>query len=287
MDNIIKEAFQKVKQDIFSLGNEIQQLRAEMLDIKTEIKLISSFISALKTQQLSQESTLKTIPTTLPQTSQNHQFNQPQNPNFQAQSTIQTPQNQQFSIPTHLQEKPTFQHIIPTLNQNPTHIPTHHEILSSTKYHKTQVSTGNEGVPTDRQTDRQTNQHIIQHIKTSQNTPKNTQINHLEKADEILRNLDSLKKEIRLKFKRLTGQEIAVFSLLYSLESQGNNVDYALLATTLKLSESSIRDYILKIQKKGIPIIKEKLNNKKILLHISQELRKIASLDTILALREL
>jgi hypothetical protein len=55
----------------------------------------------------------------------------------------------------------------------------------------------------------------------------------------------------------------------------------------LQLSESSIRDYIGKIQKKGLPITKEKLNNKKIMLHIASELTKIASLDTLLKLREL
>jgi len=75
--------------------------------------------------------------------------------------------------------------------------------------------------------------------------------------------------------------------MLYSLENEGNEVDYPLLSSKLKLSESSIRDYILKIQKKGIPITKEKLNNKRVILHISQDLKKIASLDTILKLREL
>lgn len=80
---------------------------------------------------------------------------------------------------------------------------------------------------------------------------------------------------------------MTVFSLLYQLESEGEIVDYPLLANKLQLSEGSIRDYMHKITKKGIPIIKEKLNNKKIVLHISQDIKKIASLDTILKLREL
>ena len=126
-----------------------------------------------------------------------------------------------------------------------------------------------------------------QQIKTSQFEDKEQERNHLDKISEIISGLDSIKKELRLKIKRLTSQEMSVFSALYSLESQGNLVDYALLATTLKLSESSIREYILKIQKKGLPIHKEKLNNKRILLSISQELKKIASLDTLMNLREL
>ena len=109
----------------------------------------------------------------------------------------------------------------------------------------------------------------------------------LDRAQELLASLDNLKKEVRLKFKRLTSQEMQVFSLLYSLEENGQIIDYKLLADTLKLSESSIRDYIIKLQKKGIPILKEKLNNKRILLHISPDLKKIASLQTILKLREI
>ncbi len=78
-----------------------------------------------------------------------------------------------------------------------------------------------------------------------------------------------------------------VFSLLYNLEESGIVVDYKILAEKLNLSESSIRDYIGKIHKKGIPVVKEKLNNKRVFLHISPELKKIASLNTILKLREL
>ncbi len=111
--------------------------------------------------------------------------------------------------------------------------------------------------------------------------------NHLDKAKEILDSLDALKKDVRIKIKRLTNKEMQVFSLLYSLENTGEQVDYPLLSNKLNLSESSIRDYIGRIIKKGIPLIKEKIQNKRIILHISQDLKKIASLDTILKLREL
>jgi hypothetical protein len=171
--------------------------------------------------------------------------------------------------------------------------PTHPYVPADTSAHpheigglispKTSVSTGNEGVPTDRQTDSQADRQTLRQI----NIDDKPSINQLEKASEILSSLDSLKKEVRLKFKRLTSQEMQVFSMLYSLEDQGIIVDYSLLSLKLQLSESSIRDYISKIQKKGIPILKEKLNNKKILLHISLDLKKIASLNTILSLRNI
>ena len=69
--------------------------------------------------------------------------------------------------------------------------------------------------------------------------------------------------------------------------NQGFLVDYPLLASKLGLSETSVRDYVRKIKKKGIPLIKEKQNNKKIILHLNPEFKKIASLETILKLREI
>jgi Mn-dependent DtxR family transcriptional regulator len=79
-----------------------------------------------------------------------------------------------------------------------------------------------------------------------------------------------------------------VFSTIYQLEEQGNReITYKLLSKTLKLSESSIRDYVQRMINKGISIQKEKVNNKKLLLTISPNLKKIASLPTIIQLREL
>lgn len=223
-EDIIKEAFAKVKQDIFSLGNEINQFKLELSELKTEIKLISNFIEDLKLKKIESET------------------------------------------PTHLQYFQT----------TPTDIPTLPHAIGGLKPQNMQVSIGNDGVPTDRQTNRQTDQHIENKHKIS-----------LDNASELLNSLDNLKKEVRLKFKRLTSQEMLVFSTLYNLEDSGELVDYKQLSNKLKLTESSIRDYILKIINKGIPITKERLNNKRIILHISQDLRKIASLNTILQLREL
>jgi hypothetical protein len=51
------------------------------------------------------------------------------------------------------------------------------------------------------------------------------------------------------------------------------------------LTESSIRDYIGRLIKKGIPLDKVKINNKTIHISISQNLKKVATLPTILQLR--
>ena len=124
------------------------------------------------------------------------------------------------------------------------------------------ISNGNRGVPTDRQTDQQTDRQTEFLHKISLGNFKEDTITHLEKVSEVLDSLDSIKKELRAKFKKLTPQEMLVFSALYQLEEQGFIVDYPLLASKLSLSESSIRDYTQKLLKKGIPISKSKQDNK-------------------------
>jgi hypothetical protein len=171
--------------------------------------------------------------------------------------------------------------IIPTPTDTSTQNPTVPQEIRGSEMIQTNVSTGNKGVPTDTSTDRQTHQ---QTIISDRNTLINTSID----IRETLSSLDQIKKELRLKFKRLTHQEMLVFSTLYGLENQGiEEITYRTIATNLNLSESSIRDYISKIYSKGIPVIKTRLNNKKIILNISTDLQKIASLATITRLREL
>jgi len=154
------------------------------------------------------------------------------------------------------------------------------------------ISIGNQGASTDRQTDRQTDTstHNLPGIPPKSIEP-NKEINiekNIQQASEILDSLDRLKKEIRLKFKRITPQEMAVFSAIYQLEEQDpENTSYKQLSIILKLSESSVRDYVQRMMNKGIPIKKHKIANKKIILSISSELKKIATLSTIIQLREL
>jgi hypothetical protein len=158
--------------------------------------------------------------------------------------------------------------------------PTDNSFYRALKPHIYSISTGNEGVPTNSQTHQQTNQHPP--ISTG-----NTKIDQIEKVSELLASLDTIKKDLRIKFKHLTKQEMLVFSVLYQLEEEQFIVDYPLIAKKLALSESSIRDYIQRIIRKGIPIQKSKENNKKIILSLSPDFKKIASLQTILQLREL
>jgi len=170
------------------------------------------------------------------------------------------------------QNTSTYRHIISTSSTHPS---THHLSLEAPNTQNMAISIGNQGVSTDRQTDRQTDRHI------------DFEQNPIENASEILESLDNIKKEIRLKFKRLTEQEWLIFSTIYQLEEEHGFTDYNTVSKRLNLTESSIRDYVRRLIKKGIPVDKKKINNKNIQLTISSNLRKIAPLSTILQLKDL
>jgi len=142
--------------------------------------------------------------------------------------------------------------------QGPTH-KMQNQALFPKNFHS---STGNEGVPTDSQ----------QTVNRCTTELKRTFIPEL---------VANLKKDLQEKFKKLTKQEFFIFSLLYTLEEEKKEVTYKDIAERANLAESSVRDYISRLERKGIPIIKERLNNKIILLKISPELKSIASLEAL------
>lgn len=148
------------------------------------------------------------------------------------------------------------------------------------------ISTGNDGVSTDRQTNQQTGgQGQIKggnHISAVQSTPS-----PLHSTLDLIGSLGHLKKEIEWQIKRLTNQEWLIFSTIYILEEERGMVDYKTLAERLHLTESSIRDYVGRLIAKGIPIQKKKVNNKQILLSVDDTLKKEAPLPLLVQLREL
>jgi len=183
---------------------------------------------------------------------------------------------------------PTNQQTEPTNHPLPTHNPTVPQEIKGLKSQFLDTSTGNKGVPTDRQTNQQTDKIQQINLEKTQNLSKISLNTQIQDAQELLNSLDNIKKQVRFKFKTITNQEMLVFSTIYELEqSFPEGIEYEQIASKLRLSPSSIRDYVLKLISKGIPIIKDKLNNKKILLKISPDLKRIATLDTILKLREI
>ncbi len=267
--DLVKEAFLKVKEDISLLNKEVDLLKENFLEIKERVIELSNIIINFNKK-------LDFITEKYKEFSYLNRYNKEDNKTNQQLN----PTNQQLN-PTNQQLNPTNQQVFKPLNN---------QILD--------ISIGNEGVPTDKQTNQQTNQQtkIDSHNQrnSSYNQKEGNQFNNIKKQEDpidnaliILNSLDNLKKELRLKFKKLTEQEMLVFSNLYQLDSENGYSDYKQLSQKLNLSESSIRDYIGRLIQKGIPIEKIKVNNKNIQLKISQNLKKIASLNTIVNLREI
>jgi hypothetical protein len=219
----VKEAFQKVRQDIEILKQEFSLLKESMVEI-------CEIVQKIESQKEKDAST----------------------------------------------NRQTDRHIIPTDRYI---IPTDNLPFSPLNAQNRHISIGNDGVPTDRQTNQQTNQQTHFFAQKPENS--------IAEATNMLNSLDNIKKEIRIKFKRLTEQELLVFSVIYQLDEEDEFTDYKTLSQKLNLSESSIRDYVGRLIKKGIPVDKEKINNKNIKLSISPNLKKIASLSSIMQLRDL
>lgn len=149
-----------------------------------------------------------------------------------------------------------------------------------------QISTGNEGVTTNQQINQQTNQHTGNEGVFPQEQIPTLQQKDLNELSTIVSSYQEVQKQLRNQIKTLTKQEFTVYATIYQLQLEGIIVDYPTIAQRLHLSEISAREYILKLLKKGIPLIKTKHNNKKILLSIPTAMTQSASLPTLLALYE-
>ncbi len=260
----IKEAFAKIKEDIFFLKEELSTL-------KNEISLLRNNLSSLPLPNAS--CNLQPLEFKNQTSFQEHFQTDKQTHNPTDNSASKSEFNTDFNYFSNRQT-----------DQQTDNLP-----LKGFKTQNLAISTGNKGVPTDKQTnqptDSQTQNSSIEEV-FHQNSTENK--SDFQKVSEIITSLDTLKKGIRLKFKRLTPQEMAVFSALYTLEEENTfEVTYRTIAHKLNLSESSIRDYTNKLINKGIPINKIKQNNKTIILGISPDLKNIASLATIQSLRDL
>tara|TARA_Y100000310_G_scaffold336694_1_gene421925 strand:- start:1172 stop:1831 length:660 start_codon:yes stop_codon:yes gene_type:complete len=184
----------------------------------------------------------------------------------------------------------TIKQQTPTQTPSSTDTSTHISPPEALKQPNSNISIGNEGVSTDRQTIRQTDTNSQKFAQVQEQTPiqtpSTTPQENIQKLPQLLDSLDNIKEDLKAKFRSLTQQEFLVYSTIYQLQEQGKQLDYPLLSKTLNLSESSIRDYIQRSLKKGVPLDKIKENNKKITLKIPQDFIKLASLQTILEIRE-
>jgi len=148
------------------------------------------------------------------------------------------------------------------------------ELVAIKQPSESPFSTGNEGVPTNKQTNKQTHNTYPTHPYIIPTDDSN-----------ITKLVEDLKTDLKRKFKALTKQEFIVFSAIFTVEKELESVTYKDIAKRLGLSEASIRDYIMRIIKKGIPIIKERVNNKTVILRIPTDLRNLSTLESLMKLR--
>ena len=240
----VKDAFDKVKQDINFLRDGLDKLREELKENRELMIKICESVQEMSSQ-------VDIINSQIKQTSK-------ENPAMPPQIKLTSLEN----LPAHQQIKSASAEDIPAHLINFKHL----------NEGNLRISTGNRGVPADRQTNQQTDRQVE---------------NSIENAAEMIKSLDNLKKEIHKKFKKLTEQEWLVFSTIYQFDEEKGSSDYRVLAEKLNLTESSIRDYVSRLINKGIPVDKTKLNNKNIKLNVSKSLKQIASLSTIINLRDL
>ncbi len=154
---------------------------------------------------------------------------------------------------------------------------------------KTPISIGNEGVSALRQQIGNTSAHPIQvrRQEIREDIQEVQKMQEPETSKSLQDNVEKLKKALKDVFKTLTKQEFYVFSLVYQLEDELKRpITYTDLASRTNLTPNSLRDYISKLIVKKVPIIKEKINNRQILLKIAPELRNIETLDNLLKIVE-
>ncbi len=321
--NIIKDSFKKVKEDILTLKLEIRGLRQTIFELTNQLNNLSDNLSKTKKNKKNYENTpLFHVDTSFDTSTQNPNF-ATFSTKTSTQNSTQEPlkhQNLPFSTgnegvstdrqtdkQTDRQTQNKYNLIISELKsiyeqkneQNNTENIKNKEFFQQTppadkqesqqkykKYDYNKQETIKENIQENMQNKQEKNPKNTQNPVIIDDEQQDKQPNSLKNAEKILESIDHLKDEIKAKFKALTPQEMIVFSHIYQLDEQGTEVDYKTLSNKLNLTQSSIRDHVTRVINKGIPVDKYKLKNKKIILKISPNLKKIATLDTILKIRE-
>ena len=89
-------------------------------------------------------------------------------------------------------------------------------------------------------------------------------------------NIQSLREDLGSQINNLTTQEFLVFLTIYQLEDDfDRGVSYQDLSLKLKLTTGCIRSYISGLIKKGVPILKKKINNRTVILTIHPDFRSL------------
>ncbi len=79
--------------------------------------------------------------------------------------------------------------------------------------------------------------------------------------------------ELEKTLQTLTNKEFLVFLTIF----QSKSITYTQIAQKLSLTLSCVRSYVSELIRKKIPLIKRKLNNRKVILSVNNEFKKLIS----------
>jgi len=96
-----------------------------------------------------------------------------------------------------------------------------------------------------------------------------------------INNKNKMEKALKKAFSRLTKQEFLIFLTIYQLEEDIKDVTHSLLSQKLDLTEGCIRSYVSSIIMKGLPLTRQKVNNKLTTLHIDNSFRQLNLKQTL------
>lgn len=299
MDNSIKDSFKKVKQDMNTLRSELDFFREAINENTKRFSQVYELLAEINKHHIELNAKIAQNSSEIQKNAQKTDnlsisTQNAQNPAIQTDITtddtlLKALKDQYLAFSNGNGGVPTDRQ---TNQQTDRHIDFTHKISknldSSSQNTLISPSQKRDSVASYNPRSSQNMDNVPQNLSQNhQNTLSQSNMDSIEKAANILDSLDDIKKEIRLKFKRLTEQEVLVFSTMYQLDEEVGYSDYKMLSERFNLSESSIRDYVARLIRKGIPVEKNKLNNKSVQLNISSNLKRIASLSTILQLRNL
>ena len=88
-------------------------------------------------------------------------------------------------------------------------------------------------------------------------------------------NFNIFKQKVNETFAKLSKQELLIFLTIYQFTDEKKAITYFDLANKLSLSENCIRSYTSSLIRKGLPVIKQRANNKLIFLTVDQDFRSL------------
>ncbi len=241
----VKQSFERAKEDIADLKTSLETLKSVISHQNEVIKQLSERLLSIVEQAQNPEKSpffLRSIG--------NEGVNQSLNHSITQSLSTKQEQTQDSAIPNQLDIKEKNEKLSTISKKEPPNNPI--SPLESPKIEE--MSSNNK-----------------KSVLLTEKTLKKEQIPLL--GDEF----QSVKAKIDRTFLNLSKQELKVFLTIYQLDEEGNlhGVSYPQVAERLSLTEQCIRGYISVLVKKGLPLEKRKINNKRTLFSITKDFRTL------------